>query len=108
MKTLLAVVCIAASVGITVAGQSLSADHAKIQGVWRLVEETTPPGDVLSLVEEPDGLFAVFGTGDEVALEFDSSALAPPAPGLERTWFLVSTGYARDGDPNTEPLPWGR
>ena len=49
----------------------------------------------------------VFATGDEIALDFDAGALAPPNPGFVRTWFLVSTGYARDGDPNTEPLPWG-
>jgi hypothetical protein len=42
MKRLFTVLCIAASVGINVAGQSPSADHAKFQGVWRLVEETRP------------------------------------------------------------------
>lgn len=74
----------------------------------RLNEETTAPGDVRALVGDADGRFVVFGTEEEMALDFDASFLPPPAPGHARTWFLVSTGYARDGDPNTEPLPWGR
>ena len=53
-----------------------------------------------------DGLYLVQSRTE--VLEFDASRLAPPAPGHEQTWFLVSTGYARDGDPNTEPLPWGK
>lgn len=73
----------------------------------RLHEETTPQGDVLPLLGEADGRFVVFGNGDEVALEFDRRGLPEPAAGFTRTWFLVSTGFARDGDPNTEPLPWG-
>jgi len=72
----------------------------------RLPGETSSPGDVLPLVLEADGRLVVFGTGDELALDFDATAISPPAPGFERTWFLVSTGYARDGDPNTELLPW--
>ena len=73
----------------------------------RFDEETTPLGDVLVLVSQADNQMAVLGTGDEVALEFDAGAIPPPGPGMARTWFLVSTGYARDGDPNTRPLPWG-
>ena len=73
----------------------------------RLDEETTSYGDVLPIVSEVDGRMVVFGTGDEVALEFDAGAIPPPAPGTARTWFLVSTGYARDGDPNSKPMPWG-
>ena len=42
MKRLFVVGCIAALVGVNVVGQSQSADQAKIQGVWRLVEETRP------------------------------------------------------------------
>jgi len=72
----------------------------------RLDEETTPLGDVLETVSKADGRMAVFGTGDEVAIEFDAAAIPAPAPGTARTWFLVSTGYARDGDPNTKPMSW--
>lgn len=73
----------------------------------RLDEETTPLGDVLNTVSQADDRLVVFGTGEEIAVEFDAGAIPPPAAGLARTWFLVSRGYARDGDPNTKPLPWG-
>lgn len=81
-------------------------DVSPLSPFARLREETTPEGDVLGRVVKPDGVRVIFGTGEEVAVDFDASALPPPSPGLTRTWFLVSRGYARDGDPNTEPLPW--
>jgi hypothetical protein len=71
-----------------------------------LDEETTPEGSVMDYLFEADYRLVVFATGQEVAVDFDAASLPPLAPGLTRTWFLVSTGYARDGDPNTQPRPW--
>lgn len=70
----------------------------------------TKYGDVRELLESDDDRFVIFHHGDEVALEFD--AAAPPAAGMQRTFLLDSSGWAKDMDPNTyapstvEPLPF--
>src|SRR4029078_8583158 len=49
---------------------------------------------------------------DEIALDFDATALPPVAPGWERTLFFESNGWDKDADRNTseaqqmEPLPF--
>src|SRR6185369_13398117 len=83
-------------------------DVSPIGPFGRLTEPTTPAGDVLRQLtpgSEHEAL-VVFANGDEIALDFDAATIPPPRPGFQRTWFLVSEGFARDGDPNTEPLPW--
>lgn len=69
-------------------------------------------GDVSPLLETPDDASVVLAPGDEIDLEFDLSALPPPAPGKSRTYFLESHGWDKDADRNTgegeqvEPLPF--
>jgi hypothetical protein len=69
-------------------------------------------GDVLELLDAADDRYAIFHHGDEVALSFDASAAPPPVKGLTRTYFLDSSGWAKDMDPSTfapetvEPLPF--
>ncbi len=69
-------------------------------------------GDVGELLESSDDRSVVIGPGDEIALEFDASALPPVAPGWKRTLFLESHGWDKDADKNTgdglqvEPLPF--
>jgi tetratricopeptide (TPR) repeat protein len=69
-------------------------------------------GDVRELLDEVDDRFVVFGSGDEVALEFDAEALPPLPDGWRRDFLLHVDGWAKDGDPNTAhsqtvgPLPF--
>jgi tetratricopeptide (TPR) repeat protein len=72
----------------------------------------TAYGDVLPLLGSADDLFAVIGSGDEVALEFDPSSLSAIPPGWSRDYFLYADGFAKDMDfyealsDTVEPLPF--
>lgn len=71
----------------------------------------TPFGDVLDLVGSRDHRLAIFGSGEELSLSFDTSSLPPRPRGWNRTLFLHSEGWEKDGDPNVAcsqtvgPLP---
>ena len=69
-------------------------------------------GDVLPLVDAGDDQYVIFGPGDEVALQFDSTA-APPLPrGWTRDFLIYTDAWLKDADLNTaaggsvEPLPF--
>jgi hypothetical protein len=55
-------------------------------------------GDVLPLVSGFDDRLAVFGSGDEVALDFDPSKLPSLPKGWTRDYFFVANGYEKDMD----------
>jgi Flp pilus assembly protein TadD len=55
-------------------------------------------GDVLPLLESIDDKFVVFGSGDEVALDFDPAKLPPSPRGWVRDYFFVANGYEKDMD----------
>jgi Tfp pilus assembly protein PilF len=69
-------------------------------------------GEVRELVEAPDDRFVIMGSGDELRMLFDASALAPLKPGWKRDFLLKVDGWAKDRDANTaysqsvEPLPF--
>ncbi|MBI4606701.1 MAG: VCBS repeat-containing protein [Planctomycetes bacterium] len=69
-------------------------------------------GDVTPLLAQADDRFAIFGSGEEVALELDASSLPPLEAGMQRTFVLRARGYCKDRDPHTahgetvEPLPF--
>lgn len=69
-------------------------------------------GDVRELAESVDDRLIIMGSGDELRLLFDASALAPPPAGWTRDYLLKVDGWAKDRDPNTafsqsvEPLPF--
>jgi tetratricopeptide (TPR) repeat protein len=69
-------------------------------------------GDVLPLVTSIDDKLAVFGSGDEVALDFDPSRLPPMPQGWARDYFFAAHGYEKDMDfyaydfDDVEPLPF--
>ncbi|MGH7805517.1 MAG: FG-GAP-like repeat-containing protein, partial [Candidatus Binatia bacterium] len=69
-------------------------------------------GDVRELVREADDRLVVMAAGDEIALEYDVSAIAPLREGWRRSVFLESHGWDKDADRNTyaaesaEPLPF--
>ena len=69
-------------------------------------------GDVLPLLTDFDDKLVVFGSGEEVALEFDPAKLPPLPKGWTRDYFFQPNGYEKDMDfyaaeGNTvEPLPF--
>ena len=81
-------------------------------GFQRLPGSYTRYGDVRELLGDFDDRYVVMATGDEIALEYDATALPAPAEGMTRTWVLVSHAWCKDMDihsvgPGTvEPLPF--
>ena len=69
-------------------------------------------GDVRPLLTGYDDRLAVFGSGDEVALDFDPASFRRLPKGWTRDYFFVANGYEKDmdfyaADGNTvEPLPF--
>ena len=70
-------------------------------------------GPVDELLKAFDDRYVILGSGDEIAVRFDATALPPPAPGRIRSFVLVSHAYCKDMDlytatPSTvDPLPFG-
>jgi len=70
-------------------------------------------GDVLPLLTALDDRLVVFGSGDEVALDFDPSKLPPLRQGWTRDYFYAAHGYEKDMDfyaydfDQVAPLPFG-
>ena len=69
-------------------------------------------GDVRPLLESIDDEFAVFGSGDEVALDFDPTKLPALPRGWVRDYFFIANGYEKDMDfyayrgDTVDPLPF--
>ena len=69
-------------------------------------------GDVHSLLTDFDDRLVVFGSGEEVALEFDPHSLPAVPKNWTRDYFFLANGYEKDmdfyaADGNTvEPLPF--
>ncbi|MGA8489853.1 MAG: FG-GAP-like repeat-containing protein [Terriglobales bacterium] len=69
-------------------------------------------GDVLPLLTSLDDRLVVFGSGDEVALDFDPSQLPALPKGWARDYFFVANGYEKDMDfyaydfTSVDPLPF--
>jgi tetratricopeptide (TPR) repeat protein len=55
-------------------------------------------GDVLPLLTATDDKLAVFGSGDEVRLDFDPSHLPALPAGWVRDYFFAANGYEKDMD----------
>src|SRR5262249_39591127 len=55
-------------------------------------------GDVRDLLTSTDDRLAVFGSGDEVALDFDPSMLPQLPKGWARDYFFSAEGYEKDMD----------
>jgi tetratricopeptide (TPR) repeat protein len=70
-------------------------------------------GDVRPLLESTDDKFVVFGSGEEVALDFDPATLPKLPSGWVRDYFFTANGYEKDMDfyayrgDTVEPLPFG-
>jgi Flp pilus assembly protein TadD len=55
-------------------------------------------GDVTPLLTGVDNQFAIFGSGEEIAAEFDATALPPLPPHWKRDYFFYANGYVKDMD----------
>jgi tetratricopeptide (TPR) repeat protein len=70
-------------------------------------------GDVRPLLDSLDDKFVVFGSGDEVALDFDPAKLPALPEGWVRDYFFTANGYEKDMDfyayrgDTVDPLPFG-
>jgi hypothetical protein len=85
---------------------SLSGPYARQAGAY------TRLGDVRELLTSADDRHVVFGSGDEVQLEFDPAKLPALAPGWKRDYFFFADGFEKDMDfyaadgQTVEPLPF--
>jgi tetratricopeptide (TPR) repeat protein len=64
----------------------------------RQAGEYTRYGDVLPLLASFDDKLVVFGSGDEVQLEFNPAKLPPLPKGWTRDYFFMANGYEKDMD----------
>jgi tetratricopeptide (TPR) repeat protein len=80
----------------------------------RQAGEYTRYGDVTPLLTSFDDKLVVFGSGEEVALEFDPAKLPPLPKGWTRDYFFMANGYEKDMDfyaadgSTVEPVPFRR
>ena len=58
----------------------------------------TRMGDVTPLVEGIDNRFAIFGSGEEIAAEFDTASLPALPPNWKRDYFFYANGFVKDMD----------
>jgi Tfp pilus assembly protein PilF len=78
----------------------------------RQAGDYTRYGEVLPLLTSFDDRYVVFGTGDEIALDFDPAKLPALPAGWTRDYFFLVNGYEKDMDFyaadgfTVEPLPF--
>jgi len=58
----------------------------------------TRVGDVTALVSGIDDRFAIFGSGEEIAAEFDATNLPGLPPHWKRDYFFYANGFVKDMD----------
>ena len=80
---------------------------------WKLLPgRYTREGDVKPLLSDSDDRFVISAPGDEIAVSFDATALAPLPDGWTRTFLLYADGFSKEmnlhsSSPDTlEPLPF--
>jgi tetratricopeptide (TPR) repeat protein len=64
----------------------------------RQIGNYTRYGDVTELIRKTDDRYVIFGSGDEVAVEFDSRHLPDVPDGWTRDYFFYADGFAKDMD----------
>jgi tetratricopeptide (TPR) repeat protein len=55
-------------------------------------------GAVTPLLKSIDESFVVFGSGEDIDVEFSTAALPPLAPGWKRDYFFYANGFVKDMD----------
>jgi len=64
----------------------------------RQIGNYTRYGDVTELVRASDDEYVIFGSGEEVAVDFDASHLPELPEGWTRDYFFYADGFAKDMD----------
>jgi tetratricopeptide (TPR) repeat protein/predicted nucleotidyltransferase len=76
--------------------------RASLASPWKMFTgRYTRLGDVRELLTKTDDMFVVSKPGDELALSFDASALAPLPDGWTRTFLLYADGFSKEMDINS-------
>ena len=88
-------------------------ERLRFAAPWNPLEGVyTRYGEVLPVLHRVDSQFVVFGSGDELRLEFAAAGSHPVPKGWKRDYLLYLNGYVKDGDRFTaapgrlEPLPF--
>ncbi len=88
-------------------------DQLQAEADWGTHEGAfTRQGEVTELLQAADDRLAIMFHGDEVSVQFDAAALAPPPPGFRRSFLLYADGFGKDMDFHSahsltvEPLPF--
>lgn len=55
-------------------------------------------GDITPLLTDVDNRFVIFGSGEEIAVEFKANALPPLPPHWKRDYFFYANGFVKDMD----------
>jgi tetratricopeptide (TPR) repeat protein len=55
-------------------------------------------GEVTPLLKRVDESFVVFGSGEDIDVEFSTASLPPLAPGWKRDYFFYANGFVKDMD----------
>ena len=79
----------------------LSYDYRKMSATGPFVPHRgayTRYGDVTPLLQTVDDQFVIFGTGEDMDLEFNASSLPPLPKGWTRDFFFYANGYVKDMD----------
>lgn len=71
---------------------SLTGPYARHVGAY------TRYGDVLPLLKAVDDKFVIFGSGEEVMMDFDPSRLPPLPAGWKRDYLFYANGFVKDMD----------
>jgi len=64
----------------------------------RQIGNYTRYGDVTELLRASDDEYVIFGSGDEVAVDFDATHMPALPAGWTRDYFFFADGYAKDMD----------
>jgi hypothetical protein len=64
----------------------------------RQIGNYTRYGDVTDLVRKSDDRYVIYGSGDEVSVDFDARNLSNVPEGWKRDYFFYADGFAKDMD----------
>jgi Tfp pilus assembly protein PilF len=85
--------------GITPGDLTYHYEEASVTGPFvRQRGPYTHYGDVTPLLSAIDDRFVIFGSGEDIDVEFDASALPPLPAGWKRDYFFYANGYVKDMD----------
>ena len=85
--------------GVSPGDLSYNYDEVSLTGPFQRQRGSyTRFGDVTSLLRSVDDQFAIFGSGEEIAAEFDASKLPALPEHWKRDYFFYANGYVKDMD----------